>query len=1087
MPTVTVIVRSIDRSELQTALDSIAAQTYTCIDVLLVNAKGPDHRDVGAVCGRFPQRMVGCGTPMGRSRAANFGLQHANGDCIIFLDDDDWFLPHHIEALVVALQQNPLAGAAYSSVECVRSDNSGKQQRTYLFNQPFDRTRLLVENYIPMHAILFRRSLLDTGCRVDEHLDVYEDWDFWMQLAQHADFVFLEPIGAVYRIGPGSGFGINADAQEVTRGLAMLFQKWRPRWSDAQCLAIVGYAKYHSMYWEIKKQLEMEVHSWQARVSEVQGRLNDVQTSLFENQKLFSKVKNELLEAQNKLFEAQTRLLESENQGMRISDEIQYLTNENAQLKAVIQVQTDDLGALSAQMAQITGSKSWTLTAPLRLAAGKLRHCILQARVARVTIRQYLVLSFHIWRSSGTGALVARMRRKLKTMRRSARQVEALPQSSLEASYHPLTLTPAEAPLVSIIIPVHNKHLYTFTCLKSIVADSFAKGYEVIVVDDHSEDETDEMLALISGVRVVRNSGERGFVASCNLGAANATGEYLVFLNNDTIVQSGWLNNLLAVFQHFPSAGLVGARLVYPDGRLQEAGGIIWRDGSAWNDGRGDSADKPEYSYVREVDYCSAACVAIPRQLFEDIGRFSAEFSPAYYEDVDLAFKVRAANKRVYYQPAAKIVHFEGASLGTSTLSGLKGFQVLHRQKLHEKWKRQLITHRINGSAPHLERERGTWKRVLVVDKVMLTPDQDSGSLRMFKLLEELVGLHVKVVFATLYLDDREPYKGMLQQSGIMVICQPHYWGVREYLEKHGTELDAVLLSRVDVAEQLTDVVRQTAPAAMLLFDTVDLHFLREERMAELHKNAAMAKAAQERKQLEIGLMRKADVTLVVSSFEKELLTHECPDLRVEVVSNIHDIHGCSAGFEQREGLLFIGGFNHPPNVDAVLYFVREILPLVQQELGSVKTWIIGSNPTSEILELASDTVIVEGFVEDVSGHFAKTRLSIAPLRYGAGVKGKINMSMAYGVPVVATSMAAEGMSLTDGLDVMVGDDAQSFAHAVIDLYTNKEVWNVLSANSMRNIEQHFSRRVARQTLQTILENPASLTSRINKISQISR
>ncbi|MBZ0092100.1 MAG: glycosyltransferase [Sulfuricellaceae bacterium] len=227
VPLVSVIIRSMDRPTLSEALDSVALQTYPNIEVVLVNAKGAGHRGAGEWCGRFPLRMVEGEGPMARSRAANAGLESAAGQYLLFLDDDDWFAPRHIASLVDALSLNPGKRVAYGCVACA-DENRQLTARTYC--KPFDRTQLLAGNYIPIHALLFSRSIVDAGCRVDESFDLYEDWDFLLQAAEFGDFVFVEQIGAYYRIGNQFGQGVRPDvlyAQEVT---ARLLEKWRSKW-----------------------------------------------------------------------------------------------------------------------------------------------------------------------------------------------------------------------------------------------------------------------------------------------------------------------------------------------------------------------------------------------------------------------------------------------------------------------------------------------------------------------------------------------------------------------------------------------------------------------------------------------------------------------------------------------------------------------------------------------------------------------------------------------------------------------------------------------------------------------------------------
>jgi len=634
--------------------------------------------------------------------------------------------------------------------------------------------------------------------------------------------------------------------------------------------------------------------------------------------------------------------------------------------------------------------------------------------------------------------------------------------------FAPFRLATSEQPAASIVIPVYGQFAHTLACLRALAAHPPRAAFEVIVVDDCSEDQTPGLLPQVDGLRYHRRASNGGFIAACNEGAGLARGRHLVLLNNDTVPQPGWLDALLATFETHPDAGLVGAQLLYPDGRLQEAGGIVFNDGSARNYGRfGDPSD-PRHAYLRDIDYASAAAIAIPRDLFLQLGGFDARYAPAYYEDTDLAFAVRAAGRRVLYQPGARVIHDEGASSGTDINSGVKACQVRNREVFlahrHEALARLPAPHEPSPATLHAHQ-----RQVLVIDALTPRPDRDSGSLRLVNLMRLLreEGAHVVFLPANRHYDGR--YTDALRQLGVEAWSAPHAARAPAWLAEHGPRFDVAMVCRHYVASEFFPLLRRHAPQARLVFDSIDLHYLREARTAQVTGDQALAQGAARTRRRELAVIAAADTTLVVSAAEREVLAADAPAARVEVLSNLHSVSGPGLPFDQRHDLVFVGGFRHPPNVDAVRWFVAEVLPLVRKRLPEVRFHCIGADVPPEIVALADvPGVSVHGYIPDITPYMDGCRLALAPLRYGAGVKGKVNLSMAHGQPVVATSCAAEGMHLIDGHDVLVADDAAGFADAVVHAYGDRGLWERLAANGLDNIARHFSAEAARATVRRV-------------------
>lgn len=631
------------------------------------------------------------------------------------------------------------------------------------------------------------------------------------------------------------------------------------------------------------------------------------------------------------------------------------------------------------------------------------------------------------------------------------------------SSYRTLVFPKAEEPDVSIMIPVYNEFPYTYRCLQSILEQSGDDvSYEVIIADDASTDDTKRLHEAVKNIRMIRNPHNLRFLKNCNHAAQAARGKYLLFLNNDTQVQENWLEPLVRLMEKDPSVGIAGAKLVYADGRLQEAGGIVWDDASAWNYGNRMDAAMPEYNYVKEADYISGAALLVRKALWEEIGGFDERFAPAYYEDTDLAFAARKRGYQVLYQPLSVVVHFEGVSNGKDVSAGQKAYQEKNRAKFYEKWKDILAgSHCPNGEHLFSARDRSVEKKtLLVVDHYVPTYDKDAGSRCIFDYLKLFVsaGYNVKFIGDNFYKS--EPYTTVLQQMGIEVLYGDYYYQYwKSWIRKNGKYFDYVLLSRPHISVKYIDLIRECSHAKIIYFGH-DLHFLREMREYRLTGNEQARRDAKEWKKTELALMRKADVSYYLSNAELMEIAKLDASIKVRRVP-IHIYETMpKPGYcaKERQGLLFVGGFGHPPNTDAVQWLSREIMPLIWEKSPDVVLHIVGQNPPQEIRALAGKKVLVHGYVpqEELEELYSKVKLAVVPLRFGAGVKGKIIEAMLRGVPVVTTGIGIEGIEGAKKI-VTVCEDAEGLAEMSVRLYEDEGLLEKMSVEEWRYIMEHFS------------------------------
>lgn len=639
-----------------------------------------------------------------------------------------------------------------------------------------------------------------------------------------------------------------------------------------------------------------------------------------------------------------------------------------------------------------------------------------------------------------------------------------------------LSLATSDTPLVSIIVPSFGQVPVTLRCLRAIASAQTRTPFEVIVAEDASGDPAVAQLERVEGLVLRRNPANLGFLGNCNDAALSARGRYLLFLNNDTEPLPGFLDALVAAAEALPDAGLVGAKLLFPDGRLQEAGGIVWQDGTGWNYGRGDDPGLPRYNTLRDTDYVSGAAMLLRRDLFEVLGGFDPLFAPAYYEDTDLAFRVRARGLRVIYQPASVVVHHEGISHGTDPGSGVKARQEINRHRFVARWPKLLAREHLPPGQDAMRAAAHARGRpsILVIDHYVPEPDRDAGSRSTLAILTALRQEGWVVAFWPMNRA-RNGYTSLLETMGVTVLDGRLGLGFDAWFAAEGPQFDHVMTMRPTVAPWFLSALL-TGTTARLSFYGHDVHHLRLRRQAALQDDPRLNQDADAMERRERALWGLFDIVLYPSETEAALVRRLLPGTRAHaIVPYAFDRFPARGAPPPKPSILFVAGFAHPPNIDAALWLVAEILPLVRRLVPDATLVLAGSHPTDAVRGLASDTVTVTGSLDAAAldACYRDARAAIVPLRAGAGVKGKVVEALQQGLPLVTTPIGAEGI---DGLEriVDVTDDPDRIAEALSLLLTDDRAWSERAAAQIAYAARHFSRKAFAESLLAALAPAAA-------------
>lgn len=638
-----------------------------------------------------------------------------------------------------------------------------------------------------------------------------------------------------------------------------------------------------------------------------------------------------------------------------------------------------------------------------------------------------------------------------------------------------LDLTPPAHPAVSVLLVLHNRAELTLGCIESLLAQADS-SVELVIVDNASTDDTGVLLERLRGVRVIRSPENLGFLRACNLAAREAGGDYLLFLNNDTVLHAGSVAAALDTITRDSSIGAVGARLVHPDGRLQEAGSIIWSDGSCLGYGRGDSPWLAPYAFERDVDFCSAAFLLTPRSRFAALGGFDPRYEPAYYEDADYCVRLWKAGARVVYQPRALVTHLEFGSAASAAravamqLERRTAFVDAHRVWLD----RQAAP---TPAAPRRASARARpGLRILVVDDRVPRRSMGFGFPRAAALVSSLVQLgHSVTLLPTSAGDEDLEHAYADVPRCVEIVSGDVTQRVRDVFRERQGEYDVVLVSRSHNMEMLR--ARLGPPSAWMagaavIYDAEAVTAHREAARRRLQGEWLTEDEAVRLVRDEVALARDVGAVLAVSEAERAAFDTVCAG-RVHLVGHALATAPSPARAGDRRGILFVGAFHQlSPNEDAARWFLTAVLPILRGRLGNGLTvTIAGPDPPETLTRLRGPGVEVTGGIPDLRPLYDRARVFIAPTRFAAGIPLKVLEAAANGVPAVVTPLLATQLAWTSGQELLSADDPQAFAEACARLFEDEALWTRIRRAALARIERDYAPEVCAARLRAVLEH----------------
>lgn len=734
---------------------------------------------------------------------------------------------------------------------------------------------------------------------------------------------------------------------------------------------------------------------------------------------------------------------------------------------------------LKNELDEITASKSWQLALRLRNLRLKLMppNSRLE-KLLRMTNRRHLEQAARLTAVQDPAQLSQVKDRFRHTARREL-ELFLMQGDRLERQT-------VSAPLLSILLVVYNQAELTFACLRSLLKEVEDRA-EILVVDNASTDDTPALLKRISGIRVIRNETNIGFIRAVNQGVPAARGKFVLLLNNDTRVHKGSLARALSVIESDPQIGAVGARVLQLDGFLQEAGSLVWDNGDCYGYGRGRDAGYDAAMFRRDVDFCSGAFLLTRRDLFLELGGFDERLAPAYFEDADYCLRLWQRGMRVVYDPRVSLDHFEFGSIGSSEAAVAQ--MATNRSLFLSKHHAELKTH-YPPSEHNLLAARarpGHKGRILFIDDMVPLPIYGAGLPRSRSILQIF---HHSGYFVTIYpmtpaQEDWDLVYKYLPEE-IEVILSGSARRIEAFMEERRGYYDILFVSRPHNAALLNRLHRERPElfqGMFIIYDAEAIWVMRKIEQARAAGRPFPPARISRMVSAEISAAGFADRILVVNEAEASpfsMMFSEAPRQAGKPPPDIHILsHAVAArptpaAFDTRRDFLFIGRLveDHSPNVDSVVWFAREIFPHIRSALDpSIRLLVVGLIESRRIRALSSTAgVELIGPVEELEPWYNRARVFVAPTRFSAGIPLKVHEAVSYGLPCVITPLLARQLDWEPECGVLIGRDELEFASRCVQLYTDPAAWEKVRNRGLEMIRANYSYEAFAEKVRQVVE-----------------